>query len=57
MTAFFEYPKAASFGRVLPKTKIYEHAKASAKLKQLFVDQVDGFWRKFVLPDDLINLI
>ena len=26
MTAFFDYPKAAAFGRVVPKNKIYEHA-------------------------------
>jgi len=26
MTGFFDYPKGAAFGRVLPKNKIYEHA-------------------------------
>lgn len=24
--AFFDYPKAAAFGRVVPKSRIYEHA-------------------------------
>lgn len=56
MTAFFEYPKAASFGKVLPKTKIYEHAKAGAKLKQLFVDQVDQIVWQYKLAPETINL-
>lgn len=56
MTAFFEYPKAASFGRVLPKTKIYEHAKAGTKLKQLFVDQVDQIIWQYKLAPETINL-
>ena len=42
----FNYPRSAAFGRVLPKNKIYEHAGASAGLKQLFVTQVDQIvWR------------
>lgn len=56
MTAFFSYPKAASFGRILPKSKIYEHANASAKLKQLFVDQVDQIIWQFKLAPETINL-
>lgn len=56
MTAFFEYPRAASFGRVLPKNKIYEHAKAGAKLKQLFVDQVDQIVWQYKLAPETINL-
>ena len=56
MTAFFEYPKAALFGRVLPKTKIYEHAKAGTKLKQLFVDQVDQIVWQYKLAPETINL-
>ena len=56
MTAFFDYPKAAEFGRVLPKSKIYENANASAKLRQLFVDQVDQIVWKFKLAPETINL-
>lgn len=56
MTAFFEYPKAASFGRVLPKNKIYAHANAGTKLKQLFVDQVDQIIWQFKLAPETINL-
>ena len=56
MTAFFEYPKAAQFGRMLPKIKIYEHAGASKRLKQLFVDQVDQIIWRYKLAPETINL-
>ena len=56
MTAFFDYPKAAAFGRILPKNKIYENAQASAKLRQLFVDQVDQVVWQFKLAPETINL-
>ena len=56
MTGFFEYPKAASFGKILPKTKIYEHAKAGIKLKQLFVAQVDQIVWQYKLAPETINL-
>jgi hypothetical protein len=56
MSAFFEYPKSAAFGRILPKTKIYDHARASARLKQLFVDQVEQVIWRFKLAPETINL-
>lgn len=56
MTAFFEYPKAASFGRILPKSKIYAHARAGTKLKKLFVDQVDQIIWQFKLAPETINV-
>ncbi|MEW5704415.1 MAG: DUF4391 domain-containing protein [Pseudomonadota bacterium] len=56
MTAFFDYPKAAAYGRVLPKTKIYEHSKAGNRLKQLFVDQVDQIVWQYKLAPETINL-
>lgn len=55
-TAFFDYPRAAAFGRVVPKTKIYEHAGASTALKDLFVTQVDQIVWKFKLAPETINL-
>ena len=57
MTAgLFDYPRSAAFGRVLPKNKIYEHAGASAGLKQLFVAQVDQIIWRFKLAPETINL-
>lgn len=54
--AFFDYPKAGAFGRVVPKTRIYEHAGASTALKELFVTQVDQIVWKFKLAPETINL-
>ena len=56
MTALFDYPRAAAFGRVLPKSRIYEKANASAKLRQLFVDQVDQIVWQYKLAPETINL-
>ncbi len=57
MTAvFFDYPKAAAFGRVVPKTRIYEHAGANTALKDLFVTQIDQIVWKFKLAPETINL-
>lgn len=54
--AFFDYPRTAAFGRVVPKTRIYEYAGASAALKDLFVTQVDQIVWKFKLAPETINL-
>ena len=57
MTAvFFDYPKAAAFGRVVPKSRIYEHAGVSTALKDLFVTQVDQIVWKFKLAPETMNL-
>lgn len=38
---WYVFPASTSFGKVLPKSKIYEKATPSAKVKDLFVKQVD----------------
>ena len=55
-SAFFDYPKAAAFGRVVPKSRIYEHAGASTAIRDLFVTQVDQIVWKFKLAPETINL-
>lgn len=50
------YPKQASFERVLPKNKIYEHSEASARLKDLFVEQVEKITWQYKLAPETINL-
>ena len=52
----FLYPEQASFGRVVPKSKIYEHGRASTALKKVFVDQVAKIVWKYKLSTDTINL-
>ena len=36
----FAYPKKAEFNRVLPKSKIYAHARPGKAVKDLFVSQI-----------------
>lgn len=52
----FDYPKQSHFGRILPKAKIYAHTGAGAKLKDLFVRQVDQIVWKYKLAPETINV-
>lgn len=52
----FTYPKQATVDRVLPKSKIYAHAKASGALQKKFVDQVDKIVWRFKLAPETTNL-
>ena len=54
--ALMAYPKQAAFGRVLPKNKIYEHAEANTRLKDLFVKQVEQIVWAFKLAPETIHL-
>lgn len=56
MTALFAYPPNASFGRVLPKSKIYERAQPTAKLKEQFVRQVEQIVWQYKLAPETINV-
>ncbi len=54
--AFISYPKQATFGRSLPKSKIYEHSGANTRLKDLFVKQVEQIVWQYKLAPETINL-
>lgn len=56
MTAFFDYPKSAAFGRVVPKNKIYDHAGANTALKDMFVREIDQIVWRFKLAPETTNL-
>lgn len=56
MSILFDYPAKAAFGRVLPKNKIYERARPSAALKELFVRQVEQIIWAYKLAPETINL-
>ena len=48
----YDWPRAAAFGRVIPKNKIYEHAGANTALKDLFVREVDQIvWSHKLAPE------
>lgn len=54
--AFILYPKQATFGRHLPKNKIYEHSGASTQLKNLFIEQVEQIVWQYKLSPETVNL-
>ena len=56
MSRLYEYPAKSTFGRILPKNKIYEHAKPTAAVKELFIRQVDQIVWQYKLAPETINL-
>lgn len=54
--AMIAYPAKAEVGRVIPKTKFYEHAAVNSRLKELFVKQVDQITWQYKLAAETINL-
>lgn len=56
MTALFAYPQKAHFGRIVAKNKIYERAKPSTKVQNLFVQQVGRIVWRYKLAPETVNL-
>ncbi|MDP1697901.1 MAG: DUF4391 domain-containing protein [Xanthomonadaceae bacterium] len=54
--SLFTFPKSSAFGKVLPKSKIYEHSGANTRLKDLFVKQVEQIVWQYKLAPETINL-
>lgn len=54
--SLFAYPKQAEFGRVLPKSKIYEHAQPSRAVRDCFVAQISQIVWQYKLAPETINL-
>lgn len=52
----YRWPPAAKFGRVVPKTKFYEHATLSATLREKFVSEVQRITWAYKLADETIHL-
>ena len=52
----FAYPKQAEFNRVVPKNKIYAHAKPSKRVRELFVSEVGEILWKYKLSPETVNL-
>ena len=52
----FAYPKQSAFGKVLPKSKIYQHARVTRRVQQCFVDQVSRIIWQYKLSPETINL-
>ena len=54
--ALFAWPPQAAVARPVAKAKIYAHAKPSAALHALFVDQVESITWAYKLAPETINL-
>lgn len=52
----FTYPPQAAVGRVLPKNKLYEHAKPGSAVRALFVSQVEQITWAYKLAPETVNL-
>jgi len=56
MTVLFEYPKQAAFKKPVPKSKIYDYARPSNKVKNYFISQIDKIIWQYKLAPETINL-
>ena len=56
MTTLFAYPTNAAFGRVLPKSKIYERTQPTSAVKELFVRQIEQIVWQYKLAPETINV-
>ena len=54
--ALFALPSQAAVGRPVAKSKIYAHAKPTAALRALFVEQVESITWAYKLSPETINL-
>jgi hypothetical protein len=52
----YRWPPAARFGRVVPKTKFYEHGRVSAAGRERFVAEVQRITWAYKLADTTIHL-
>lgn len=53
---YYDYPKQAYFGKMIAKSKIYDHANATSFLKEKFVSQIDKIIWQYKLAPETINL-
>lgn len=52
----YKFPESAKFGKVVAKSKIYEHTTPTSKVKKLFVEQVEKITWAYKLSPATINL-
>lgn len=56
ITSRLRLPKDDAFGRMIPKGKIYQYARAGTKLKDLFVQHVEKIVHASILTTKTVNL-
>jgi hypothetical protein len=56
MTTLIEFPAKAAFGRILPKEKIYAHARPGKAIREKFVAQISKIVWQYKLSPETVNL-
>ena len=54
--SLYGWPATAKFGRIVPKSKFYEHATISANLREKFVSEIQRIIWAYKLADETIHL-
>jgi hypothetical protein len=52
----YEYPKKTKFGKMVAKSKIYEHTNVSSALKEKFKTQIEKITWEYKLAPETLNL-
>jgi hypothetical protein len=52
----YRWPPNAKFGRVVPKTKFYEHGRVTTAMREKFVDEVQRITWAYKLAEKTVNL-
>ncbi len=56
MNTLFQFPRATFFGKVIPKSKIYQYAKPNTRTRELFVEQIDKIIWTWKLSPETTNI-
>jgi hypothetical protein len=56
MSKLYGFPETAKYGRIVPKSKIYDIAKPNKKIKELFVSEVEKIVWAYKLSPETINI-
>ena len=52
----FAYPSKTKFGRVVPKTKIYEHSDANTEIQRKFIEEIEQINWAYKLSPETLNI-
>lgn len=56
MSSLYDFPKRSAFGRIVAKSKIYEHSTPNSQIRELFVREVEKIIWAYKLSPATINL-
>lgn len=56
MNIIYDFPKKTAYGKMMPKSKIYQYASPGTRVKELFVREVDKITWSYKLSPQTLNL-